>query len=198
MHEHEHERLFIAIELSIAVAEQLMELQEEFDSALDVPGLVRWVHPENIHLTLKHLGRVDAALIDLLEERLRALVSPLFPFQTECKQVKGIERAGERNGAILWAGLDAQSGEVLGLLRRALEQELEKIGIPYDERPFKPRLMLGRSRDGRNEALLETLHSFEGRSFGASTIKDLVLFGVSQDEEGVHYRVINRFLLGEN
>jgi 2'-5' RNA ligase len=190
------ERLFIAIELSIAVAEQLMELQEEFDDALSEPGMVRWVHPENIHLTLKYLGQVDSALIELLEERLRALVSPLFPFQTECKRIEG--SPGSEDASILWACLDKQSGEVLGLLRRALEQELEKIGIPYDERPFKPRLMLGRARNGKEAALLETLSQFEERGFGASTIKDLVLFAVDQDVEGVNYRVINRFLLGEN
>ena len=129
-------------------------------------------------------------------ERLRALVSPLFPFQTECKRMEG--SPGKEDASILWACLDKQSGEVLGLLRRALEQELEKIGIPYDERPFKPRLMLGRARDGKNQALLETLERFEDRGFGASTIKDLVLFAVTQDADGVNYRVVNRFLLGEN
>jgi 2'-5' RNA ligase len=58
--------------------------------------------------------------------------------------------------------------------------------------------MLGRARNGKEAALLETLSQFEERGFGASTIKDLVLFAVDQDVEGVNYRVINRFLLGEN
>lgn len=186
-------RLFIALELSIAVVEQLMRLQEDLDERLD-DAQVRWVHPENIHLPMKYLGPVEAPLMGLLRERMRALVGPLFPFQAECRGLGFSPRADLPR--ILWAGIDPKSGEVISLLQRALEQELDKIGLAPDPRPFHPRLMLGRIRSRQAPDYTALAEEFGEERFGASTIKDMVLFGAELGPRGPRYTVLDRFELG--
>jgi 2'-5' RNA ligase len=46
-------RLFIATKISDAIRSELTEFVDQF---LQFPGKVKWVEPQNIHLTLKFLG----------------------------------------------------------------------------------------------------------------------------------------------
>ena len=153
------------------------------------------MHPENVHLTLKHLGALDEAILEPLQERMNLLVEPLFPFQVECTGV-GADPTPQHARRI-WAMLDKGSGDVLDLLRRALEKELGQLGFGADERPFWPGLLLGRPQRASDPALLGELELHAQRRFGASTIKDMVLFAASQDQERTRYRVVNRFELGK-
>ena len=54
-------RSFIAVEVPADVRSQLAEIQERLRQS---GAAVRWVAPENIHLTLKFMGSVDEELID--------------------------------------------------------------------------------------------------------------------------------------
>ncbi len=58
-------RAFIAIELSPPIREKLAELQ----ALLKKSGAdVKWVKPDNIHLTLKFLGEIDEEKRGKIEE----------------------------------------------------------------------------------------------------------------------------------
>ncbi len=191
-------RYSVAADLSIAVTEQLMALQEELAQMIDdeYGAEVRWVHPERVHVSLKYLGALPAPLLELLEERMQTLVSPLFPFQAESI---GVElEPGPKAARLIWAGLDAKGGEVVGLLKRALEQELDKIGLTPDPRPFVPRLLLGRVRAERVPDMSAVVEEYEGVSFGVSTIKDLVLLRAEHRARGPAHIVVNRFALGQS
>lgn len=188
-----HRRLFIAVELSIAVVEQLMAAQDELQRRIE-RARVRWVHPENIHLPLKYLGPVDEALIGLVRQRIEAMVAPLFPFQAECTHLGC--HPDPRRPRIIWAGLDPESGEVITLLKRTLARELDELGLPPDPRPFHARLTLGRVRSRQRPDFTELLEDLQESSYGVSTLKDLILFSAElHPRNGPHYRVIDRFAL---
>ncbi|MHC4757634.1 MAG: 2'-5' RNA ligase family protein, partial [Planctomycetota bacterium] len=50
-------RVFIAIDINEQIRSSISALQGELKEAADIDrGQVKWVHPSNIHLTLKFLG----------------------------------------------------------------------------------------------------------------------------------------------
>ena len=59
-------RLFVAVDLPEPVANSLIALKR------DLPG-VRWLAPEQIHLTLSFLGNVNAVTEAALREKLTAI-----------------------------------------------------------------------------------------------------------------------------
>ena len=58
-------RAFIAIHLPEEIARQLGQVLDELKKQLPTAP-VRWVSPENIHLTIKFLGDVSEVNLDLL------------------------------------------------------------------------------------------------------------------------------------
>ena len=57
-------RVFIAIDIGKEVKKALSDLQQQLASSADVKkNDVKWVNPENIHLTLKFLGEIEDAKV---------------------------------------------------------------------------------------------------------------------------------------
>ena len=193
-------RLFIAVDLSISVVERLIlfqdELQNKLRGAFGDDLSVRWTDAENIHLTLKFLGDTSDALVSMLESSIASLAEPLFPFEVECRGFGAFPSPDRPR--ILWAGLDAKSAEVLGLLQQALERDLQEIGIAADEREFLPHITLGRLKSRAAPDLGEVFGRYDDLSFGKSYIKDLVLYESQLRHDGPRYHVIERFPLGQH
>lgn len=191
------QRLFIAVDLAINVVERLVLLQNEWASRFGAnDARIRWVDPENIHVTLKFLGENDPVVVPLLEAALQRLVRPLFPFEVSCQRIGAFPEP--TNPRILWAGLDAKGAEVMSLLQLSIEQDIASLGFPPDQREFKPHVTLGRvkSRTAADmSGLVEELGSFD---FGSSYIKDIALYESKLTPDGARYTVLNRFSLGEN
>lgn len=193
----DNKRLFVAVDLSIKVVERLVLVQEELADSVskrdDVD--VRWVDAPNIHVTLKFLGETDPALAELVDERLAALVRPLFPFEVRCEGLGAFP--GVDSARVLWAGLDPKGAEVMGLLRLAIERELHELGFGPDEREYKPHVTLGRVRARRPADLTDEVAQFETMQIGECWVRDLVLFESILEPDGPRYAVLNRYQLGE-
>lgn len=192
-------RLFIAVDLSINVVERLVlfqdELQGRLRGAFGDDLSVRWTEAENIHLTLKFLGDTPGDLVSMLGSTVGRLAEPLFPFEVECRGFGAFPRPDQPR--ILWAGLDAKSAEVLGLLQQALERDLQEIGVAADPREFLPHITLGRLKSRANPDLSELFGRYDELSFGKSYIKDLVLYESHLRHDGPRYEVLERFALGQ-
>lgn len=187
------ERMFLAVDLSIPVVERILDLFEPWKTSLEERGVrVKWLPPEEIHLTLKFLGDVPEELHGLLRVQLREVVEPLFPFQLKCVGVQALptpERA-----RLLYATLDEEGREVASLLQRMIDKELSKLGFVSDPRPFHASALLGRVLNGAD--LSDLAKEMETVPFGSSTIKDIALMESSLRPQGATQRVINRFPLG--
>jgi 2'-5' RNA ligase len=134
-------RAFIAIELPQVTLDALAEVQTRLAHHTP-PDSVRWVKPDNIHLTLKFLGQVPTAQIDAINSALTHAVSNIhvFPFE--------VMRAGcfpnERRPRVIWVGVDEPSG-ALHALQRSIEAAVAPLGYPGDPHGFQPHLTLGRA-----------------------------------------------------
>lgn len=131
-------RTFIAIELPQHVQQNL----EAVVGRLKNPqtAVVRWTPAQNIHLTLKFLGDVSSANMEILQKMLQAQISrqPRFAFEVE-----GIGAfPTTRRPRVIWAGINAPLQ--LASLAHLIEVETARLGYPTEERPFSPHLTFGR------------------------------------------------------
>lgn len=187
-------RLFIAVDLSISVVERLAVLQQQLDERLDESVRIKWTEPKNIHLTLKFLGDTEDAAVPDLRDVLEEIVAPLSRFVVKSRGIGCFPRPEKPR--IIWAGFDEDSAEVLSLLFRAVERDLGDIGIPTEERPFKPHLTLGRVKSRRKPSLNTLFDGLRDSIWGDSHVKDIALYESKLDHHGPTYEVIDRFLLG--
>ena len=161
-------RTFIAIELPEKIIYTIKKVQEEIKSY----GLkIRWVRPENIHLTLKFLGDTKAADT---ENVARAVSESVTDYPPISLAVKGIGVfPGIKRPRVIWLGVSNQL-DVLTTFQKTLDEKLEAIGFPKEKRPFRGHLTLGRIKSKidpktLNDALKEFTR-FESEHFLADRI----------------------------
>ena len=95
---------------------------------------VRWVAPENIHLTLKFLGDVSPSNLDLLKQMLATEATRHRCFQVEVGKL-GIFPTS-RQPRVIWVGLDGPPD--LSALQRGVEAFTERLGYTPEGRAFSP------------------------------------------------------------
>ena len=161
-------RSFIAIDLPETVITAIRELQEEIRAY----GFhIRWVRPENIHLTLKFLGDIKE---DDREKITGAIFDSVKGFSPITLVAKGIGVfPGIKRPRIIWVGVSGDLEPLLGLQKR-LEEALAGIGFEQENRRFKAHLTLGRIK-GRIDPkplgdALRAYMGFESKTFYADKI----------------------------
>ncbi len=132
-------RSFIAVkipeEIQSAVARSIAPLQKKLPKPL-----VRWVAPENVHLTLKFLGDVSSINLEQLAEYLKAEVCNLESFSMPVGDLGAFPTP--RRARVLWVGLEAPPG--LKALMRGVEAVAASLGYAEEGHPFSPHLTIGR------------------------------------------------------
>jgi 2'-5' RNA ligase len=152
-------RTFVAIELPDPILARLEELQARIKEDVP-PGLVRWVRPEGIHLTLKFLGDVPVAQIEGLARALQEACAPHGGFTV---RIAGLGCfPNPHRPRVIWVGVEEPSG-ALARLQHDVERALTPLGYPPEGRAFSPHLTLSRVKGGGREAL-EALGAYVSRS----------------------------------
>lgn len=176
-------RVFIAIPIPEVVTRFLKDTR----TALEPSGMKpRWVRVENIHLTLKFLGDIDAAFVDPVAERMDAAVGAHEPFVLIARGVGGFPNL--RSFRVLWIGVDGDTHR-LETLQRDVESGLETLGVGKERRRFHPHLTLARTRqrmDGRRFGLLDA--SWAQHASDAFRVDRICLFASVLKPGGAEYR----------
>ena len=132
-------RAFVAVFPPLEVREALAGAARE----LPVAGEVRWIPPENVHLTLKFLGDVPEDDLHRIAEVLDPLRLRHGPFGARLCGFGGFPSA--RRARIVWAGIGEGSAP-LRALALEVESSLEPLGFEREDRAYVPHLTLGRAR----------------------------------------------------
>lgn len=164
-------RAFIACEFPKNIISAIGKVQENLRSY----GLkVRWIRPENMHLTLKFLGNIERTVAQRIAGTISESVKGCGPISISAKGI-GVFPTLKRP-RILWAGL-AGGNDALRQLHRNLESNLERIGFPKENKHFKGHLTLGRFRGKADpKQLIDAIEAFEGFKTEAFVIDHLILF----------------------
>jgi 2'-5' RNA ligase len=174
-------RAFIALELTDGIRRSLAEQIADFKSG---GADVRWVKPEDIHLTLKFLGDIEENLVPSIAEHLERSAAAFAPFNLSLAGTGVFPASGRPR--ILWAGIEG--AETLQSLQQAVEKEMESLGFPREKRPFRPHITLGRIRSAsRLPQLLEKLNRQRDRRFGDLAVGGIALFQSTLRPTGAVY-----------
>ena len=190
-------RTFVAIPLSALTHQRLAGVERKLQRACP-DGVIKWVTPSKIHLTLFFLGDVMPARLIPIREALAVVARNIPPF-TATVGGRGAF-PDSRSPSVLWVGMRDSAGQ-LTLLHQAVNEALSHVGFEADRRPFTPHLTLGRVR--RNTAsqtkfqIGAVLQGLEIGQLATEEISELVLFRSELGHSGaVHTRLATFELVG--
>jgi 2'-5' RNA ligase len=187
-------RLFIALEPPEPVRRRIAALAEELRQGAGRAGDdVRWVRPENVHLTLQFLGAVPEERVAGIVAALRDAAAGARPLSLSLRGAGGFPNA--RRPRVLWAGIEGDLSPLAALVA-GLGARLAKLGYPPEERPFSPHLTLGRARDGRGAPGLAGALARAGQAEATPwRAVELVLFESHLSPRGPRYEAVARIPL---
>jgi 2'-5' RNA ligase len=184
-------RLFVAIELSDALKQALLEAQRNLRP---FNPMVRWTKREQMHLTLKFLGEVPDARV---KEICAALATAAQGAQAlECSTSGAGCFPPRGRVRVTWVGLAGDGGKLAALQGR-VEQALAPLGFPKEARPFAPHLTLGRvTEDSSGGRLRDALESLEVPRV-AQGVDEFVLMQSQLLREGARYTRVGTWRLSK-
>lgn len=147
-------RAFLASELPSPLQDAIQKATSGLRRTLG-DDLIRWVPANNVHLTLKFLGDVSPANLDLIKHML---VTEAAQFPAFDVSVEGIgSYPTPRQPRVLWIGLKGPA--VLLSLQRAIELAAARLGYPAEERGYSPHLTIGRVRQNMSAADIQRIRT---------------------------------------
>jgi 2'-5' RNA ligase len=183
-------RTFIAIELPERIKKKIEELQAPLKKT---NAFVSWVKPENIHVTLKFLGEVPENKIN---EVFSATDKALEGAKKFTMSLKGMGAFPDfRRPRVIWIG--AGSGEKeLSYLANRIEEEMEKIGFPKEERKFSAHFTVGRVKSPKNiEKLMELVKASDFQTDDIE-VSEMVVMKSQLHPAGAIYTPLKKIPLG--
>ena len=117
---------------------------------LDIPG--KLAPPENWHLTLRFLGKVDQVTLERFLAGFQA-VEAESSFPISVNRFGAFPRA--KRATVVWVGIDRGESE-LSILNEIAEDAAVAAGLESEDRPFHPHITLSRVRPPDDVRWLET------------------------------------------
>ncbi|MBX3413643.1 MAG: RNA 2',3'-cyclic phosphodiesterase [Pirellulales bacterium] len=180
-------RTFVATEISLDVRARATTLIKKLRPT---PARVRWVDPENLHLTLKFLDNVETERIPQVCREISQATRGLPEFEFRSFGVGAFPDA-ERPRTV-WIGVREGSEELIAL-HDAIEGVLEKLGFRAERRRFRPHLTIGRVRGSEGiDDLAARMAEFAEYDCGSTIAEDAVVFASKLDADGPLYEVLGR------
>ncbi len=124
-------RLFVALRPPREIRMALLDLME------GVPG-ARWQDEDQLHLTLRFIGEVDARTADDAAAALGSIHAP--PLDLRLDGCGMFDTRGRPNA--IWAGVAPR--EPLAALHRKVDQALIRAGLEPERRAYQPHITLAR------------------------------------------------------
>jgi 2'-5' RNA ligase len=187
-------RLFVAVDLPPDVKRAIINTIDGLQRTLATTAL-RWVRPEGIHATLEFLGATAEERLPAIKHALAGCAEAAAPFDLT---PLGVGSFGGRDLRVIWIGLGGDEGALADLAEQ-VEDVLEPLGFPREQRAFNAHLTLARVRDDATPAERARLHDalsrFEAPRFPPFRVAEFVLMQSILGAGGAHYRPLAKFLL---
>lgn len=176
-------RLFVALSLPEEVRHGLARL------CYGLPG-VRWVAPENLHVSLRFIGEVDGGAMQDIDAALAGIRAPGFTL--ELGGIGHFGNAGKLRA--VWAGVKPEPA--LQHLHDKVESAVVRAGIEPERQRYKPHVTLARPNQPPHPAKLQeflALHSlYRSRPFA---VTHFTLYSSFTSGEGPIYRAEQSYAL---
>ncbi|HWM23975.1 MAG TPA: RNA 2',3'-cyclic phosphodiesterase [Chthoniobacterales bacterium] len=156
-------RLFVSLELPRSITERLAKLDPHLRG-------VRWLEPEQMHLTLSFLGNVPGDVEEALKKNLEAI--EWKSFFLPLIGVGAFPGKGRPN--VIWIGVGTGHPHLFQLHKRVQEAAIH-AGLEPDLRSFHPHVTLARCRDVSAESVRPFLRAHAGIDAGMIHVESFCL-----------------------
>ncbi len=182
-------RTFIAVELT----EEFKKRIEEVQTPLKKIGAdVSWVKPGNVHATLKFLGEVPEDKIEKVFEGTEKALEGIRGFKLSLKDLGCFPSM--KRPRVVWIGVE-KGREELSVMAKRIEQEMDNIGYPKENREFSPHLTIGRVKSPKNiERLAEQIKLTDFQTDDIE-IKEVVVMRSQLNPAGAIYTPLKKIPL---
>lgn len=163
-------RTFVAVLIAENLKERISRVQERIKKfASDV----KWVSPENLHVTLKFLGGVPEDRIEQVCSTVEEAAGSVPPFELSLSRLGAFP--SPRNARVVWIGIEDGRDELVSLARR-VDDSLARHGFERESRPFAAHVTIGRTRQGRRpDGLAEGLQEAPSEDLGRQKVERVVM-----------------------
>lgn len=189
-------RTFIAIEVGNDVKARAADLIKRLKKS---EADVKWVAPQNMHITLKFLGDVPNVEVPDICRHIAEVTAKFEPFEVEFGAVGAFPDASRPK--TLWIGVAPGEGfDRLEALNNAIEERLhDQMGFPRERRRFHPHLTLGRVNSGgeAQQALSEIVQEHAHFDASITEIDEVLIFASYLEKSGPTYNVMGRAELSD-
>lgn len=187
-------RLFVALPVPLEIKNALAETQKELRKLL--PGSsASWTHPDRMHLTLRFLGDVEPARVEVLPSSLFAAVENFGPIELAAERLGCFPDV--RHPRVVWARVWDRAEQLAELQRRIISATAAFTREP-EEKQFTGHITLARIRQTKRpqaEAIAAFVQGAADRRFGAWTAVKVELVRSELSSSGSHYTCLAAFPL---
>ncbi|ALX48424.1 RNA 2',3'-cyclic phosphodiesterase [Lentibacillus amyloliquefaciens] len=163
---------FIAIPLPASLREKLAGWQRELKPELPFK---QWVHPEDLHITLKFLGAVDDQQLNRLINSMQQIENfNVFTLPTGTLGTFG----NPKSPRVLWAG--AERHPELLRLQQNIEGIAVQTGFKHEKRAYSPHITLAKKWTGKPIDVPNLKNRFTERQ--SITVNQIVLYRIQPDK----------------
>jgi len=183
-------RLFVALNLTKKERQRIHRaartLREE-----DLP--VKWVDPDDYHITLKFLGEVEEERVELVEKALEKVAESTMQMDLEISGFGAFPTI--RRPRVLWVGV--QPSPALRCLKQDVEWALSDHGFERETRAFHPHVTLGRAEEDDGAGAFRGLDDLAaGIDYtGEITMYRIDLMQSKRLRSGAKYSIHSRYTL---
>lgn len=183
-------RTFIAFPLTLPNRERLARVRTD----LDAEGAdIKWVAPENMHLTLRFLGDVDEETAGKITAGLPQAFSNIESVDVTISGLGAFPSPARPK--VIWAGV-TDSGNQLADIHGRLQEFLAGLSFPVEERPFAAHITLGRVRRlGKRHTLGNTLPAYTFEPPLRQSLQRIVFYQSTLTPSGPIYSVLGEVAL---
>lgn len=186
-------RTFIAIDLPAEVVNGSQQLVRKL--AKVAPG-VKWVEPENLHLTLKFLGEVRENETYAVCQAISRAVESIDSFDIQLCGAGAFPKL--ERPRTLWVGVDDGADQLVALYT-AIDDAMADMGFARDPKRFLPHLTLGRVKQPGPwlEEVSRMVTENAELEIGMASVEEVVLYSSELSSNGPIYSPIGRSRLSD-
>ncbi|MEN6356528.1 MAG: RNA 2',3'-cyclic phosphodiesterase [Armatimonadota bacterium] len=178
-------RTFVAVLMDDAIRRRVAEVQSQLKKL--APD-VKWVAPENFHITMKFLGNVDEAVLPDVISAVEEGAQGFSPFDLAISSVGAFPNPARAR--VVWVG-SADGREKLAELARSIDKKLVEMGFEKEDKPFKAHITIGRVKTSRFlRALAEGIGKVDANNLGTQRVSGVAVMRSNLGREGPTYTPI--------